>query len=191
MNGKQWQKSISAPSLSGTVPVAIEYLILFGIGIIAILLHARLKTPLNIPGHHGLEFMALLMAGRVASKIKWASSISSLGIGFILLFPVFGFNDPFMGINFMLPGIVIDVFYNLIWKSRFHLLILFIISGLAYYTIPLSRFFIHTITGYPYPSFIKHGYLIPLLYYFLFGAAGGFAGAGITTYLLKLFKRKQ
>jgi len=190
MNGKQLQKNISAPSLSGAVPIAIEYLILFGIGIIAILLHARLRTPLNLPGHHGLEFMALLMAGRVASKIKWASSISSVGIGLMLLFPVFGFSDPFMGIVYMFPGIVIDVFYNLTWKSRVHLLTLTLISGLAYYAIPLSRLAINVFTGYPYPSFIKHGYLIPLLYYFLFGAAGGFVGTGITKSILNKFGKK-
>lgn len=120
-----------------------EYIILFGLGILAILLHARLRTPLNIPGHHGLEFMAILMAGRVASKIKWASSISSLGIGFVLLFPVFGFKDPFMGFNYMLPGLFIDVFYNLTRNLKWQILILSLVAGLAYFTIPLSRLFIH------------------------------------------------
>ena len=190
MSGKQLQKNISVQSLSGSVPLAIEYLILFGLGIIAMILHARLRTPLNIPGHHGLEFMAVLMAGRVSSNIKWASSISSLGIGFILLFPVFGFNDPFMGITYMIPGLAIDFFYHFVKDNRYQLLILALISGLAYFTIPLSRLIITVFTGYPYPSFVKHGLFAPLAGYFVFGLAGGFAGAGITKGILKKIIRK-
>lgn len=190
MDGKQLQKSISAPSLSGTVPVVLEYLILFGLGIIAILLHARLRTPMNLPGHHGLEFMALMMAGRAASRLPWASSISSLGIGLILLFPAFGFKDPFMGINYMFPGILIDVLYAFIRQSKWQLLALALISGLAYAMIPMSRLLIHLISGYPYGAFAKHGYIMPFAGFFVFGLAGGLAGAGITTSLLKKLNRK-
>jgi len=189
MNGKPLEKIISGRSLSGSVPVVVEYLILFGIGIIAILLHSRLRTPLNMPGHHGLEFMALLMAGRAASNMKWASSLSSLGIGFILLFPLFGFKDPFMGINYMLPGFTIDVVYNLARNFKYQLLILALISGLAYFMIPLSRLLLSAITGYPYQAFIKHGYFVTIAGFFAFGLAGGFAGAGITKLILpKIFK---
>lgn len=190
MNGKQVQKSISAPSLSGTVPVVIEYLILFGIGVIAIMLHARLRSPINIPGHHGLEFMALMMAGRMASRIKMASSVSSLGIGFMLLFPVFGFSDPFMGINYMFPGFIIDGIYNIRRQHKWHLFELALIAGVAYMAIPLSRLIIHVFSGYPYSSFIKHGYLIPMIFHFLSGLVGGFAGVGATSVVLKKFQKK-
>jgi len=190
MIGKQLQKNVSELSLSGRIPLVLEYLLLFGIGILAIMLHARLRTPLNIPGHHGIEFMALIMAGRVASNIKWASSISSLGVGMVLLFPVFGFSDPFMGFVYMLPGITVDIFYNLTWRSKYHLIVLALISGLAYYTIPFGRLFINVVTGFQYFSFIKHGYFIPLLSFFIFGSIGGFAGAGITSSLLKYFSKK-
>lgn len=190
MNGKQLQKNISAQSLSGSVPLAIEYLILFGLGIIAILLHARLRTPLNIPGHHGIEFMALIMAGRVASNIKWAASVSTLGIGFILLFPVFGFSDPLMGLNYMIPGVVLDFFYHLVKGHKNQLFMLTLISALAYSTIPLSRFVISAISGYPYPSFVKHGFFAVFTGHFIFGLAGGLAGAGITKGILKKIKRK-
>lgn len=190
LSGKQQQKSISGLSHRSAVYTRIfEYVVLFGLGILAILLHARLRTPLSIPGHHGIEFMAILMAGRVASNIKWASSISSLGIGFILLFPVFGFNDPFMGFNYMLPGILLDVYYNLIRQFKWQLLILSLIGGFAYFTIPLSRLLIHAITGYPYGSFIKFGYFIPFMNYFLFGLAGGFFGSGITLAIKSKIKK--
>jgi len=189
MNGKQLQKNISGRTISTSVPLILEYLALFGLGIVAILLHARLRTPLNIPGHHGLEFMALLMAGRVASRVKWAGTISALGIGFILLFPVFGFKDPFMGINYMFPGIVLDIFFILTRNFRWQLLILALISGVAYFTIPFSRLIIHIFTGYPYSSFLKYGYLIPLANFFIFGLAGGFVGAGIPKAIKQKFMK--
>ncbi len=162
MNGKQLTKTLSGKSTKDYWLVAAEYLVLFGVGIIAILLHSRFKSPLNIPGHHGLEFMALMMAGRAASRIPWASSISSLGIGFVLLFPVFGFKDPFMGMSYMLPGFLIDIFYNLTRNFKWQLLILAFVSGLAYFTIPLSRVLIHAVSGYPYSSFVKYGYVIAI-----------------------------
>jgi hypothetical protein len=190
MDGKQLTKTLFGQNIKTVLLSIAEYLVLFSLGMIAILLHARLRTPLNIPGHHGLEFMAILMAGRVASKIKWASSISSLGIGCILLFPVFGFKDPFMGINFMLPGILIDVFYVLSRKFKYQMLVLAVIAGLAYFTIPLSRLLIHFITGYPYSSFIKFGYTIPLVSHLLFGMAGGFAGSGVTLSIIKYFRKR-
>lgn len=189
MDGKQLAKTLSGESTRSQWLVVAEYLALFGVGIIAILLHSRLRSPLNIPGHHGLEFMALLMAGRTASKIPWASSISSLGIGFILLFPVFGFKDPFMGTVYMLPGFFVDIFYNLSRQFKWQLLLLAVVSGLAYFMIPLSRVLIHAISGYPYSSFIKHGYILPLFSFFIFGMAGGFVGTGITKSIARFFRK--
>jgi len=170
--------------------LVIEYLILFGIGIIAILLHARLRTPLNLPGHHGLEFMALLMAGRSASRIPWASTVSSMGIGLVLLFPAFGFNDPFMGINYMFPGIVIDVLYDMTSKPNRYLLRMSLVAGIAYAMIPLSRLMIHFLSGYPYGTFVKHGYIYSFAGFLFFGMAGGFVGSGITTSIIRKLKKK-
>jgi hypothetical protein len=80
----------------------------------------------------------------------------------------------------MLPGIFIDIYYNLTRQFKWQLLVLSLIAGLAYFTIPLSRLFIHAFTGYPYNSFIKFGYFTPVMNYFFFGLTGGFFGAGIT-----------
>jgi len=191
MDGKQLTKTLYGLSIKSRWLSIAEYIALFGVGIIAILLHSRFKSPLSIPGHHGLEFMALMMAGRTVSKIPWASSISSLGIGFVLLFPVFGFKDPFMGTVYMLPGFLVDVFYNLSRQFKWQLLILAFVSGLAYFTIPLSRLLIHVVSGYPYSSFIKYGYVIPLISFFIFGMAGGFVGTGVTQSMVKYFRKRS
>ena len=91
MDGQTHQKSVFGLSRSQTREQILEGLLMTVLGMIAILLHARLKYPLSIPGHHGLEFMAILMAGRTLSKSRLATTYSSLGIGLMLFFPVFGF----------------------------------------------------------------------------------------------------
>jgi hypothetical protein len=167
----------------------LEVLFLAGIGIIAILLHARFRRPLNIPGHHGLEFMGLMLIGRLSSNLRFASTISSLGIGMLLLFPVFGFKDPMMGFNYMLPGLMLDVFYQVGGNMRQKAIFLAVIAGLAYVTVPFSRLMISISTGYIYGAFIKHGYVLPFLSWFGFGLAGGLLGTGISNIFTRFLSK--
>ena len=187
--GKLQVKTISVPTHSTSLARALEIMFLLGIGAIAILLHARFKNPLSIPGHHGLEFMGLLMIGRMSSTLSYASSISSLGIGMLLLFPVFGFNDPLMGFNFMLPGFLLDIYYQLGGKLKKYAFFLAVIAGFSYMTIPFSRLIISTVTGYQYGAFIKHGFITPFISWFAFGLAGGLLGAGINNIFTKFLSK--
>lgn len=190
MNGSALQKTTLGLSHRTWASVALESLLLMLLGAIAITLHARMRTPLNIPGHHGLEFMAIFILSRMGSNLKFAGSISSMGIGILLLFPVLGFKDPFMGFNYMLPGFLLDVLFLSFPAWRKKLLFLTIISGLAYFTIPLSRLILMTGTGYPYNSFIKHGFATPLISFFVFGLAGGLLGAGFIYSWKKITKKR-
>ena len=114
---------------------------------IAIMLHVRFRTPFNIPGHHGIEFMAILMLARMRSSLRFATSISSLGIGLLLLFPIFGFSDPMAGFNYMLPGILLDILYITFPGERKNFIFIGIIAGIAYVSIPFSRVMIHLSTA--------------------------------------------
>lgn len=187
MNGKLPQRTTSVLSRNLALGYVLEALLLIGIGMLAITLHAKWRYPLNLPGHHGMEFMALLMLGRSLSRFRIATGLSSLGIGALLLFPVFGFNDPLMGFNYMLPGIVLDLLYNSRPLKSRHWIAILLISGIAYFMIPLSRLTVTLITSYPYGAFLKHGYVTPLVLFFLFGTAGGAVGAGISSIIKKYF----
>lgn len=187
MNGNLHQKTTLSLSRETLLPFILEGLALMGLGMLAITLHARLRLPMNIPGHHGLEFMAILMAGRLLSRIRWAGSIASFGIGLLLLFPLFGFKDPFMGFNYLLPGLVLDLVYNYSGRMKYPHLAVVLGCGLAYALIPLSRVAIQAFTGYPYPTFIKHGYAIPIIFHGLFGLAGGAFSLGI----IEFWKRRK
>ena len=190
MNGNVQQKSLLREFLTNRTLVSVfEIILLLLAGITAIVLHARLRTPLNIPGHHGIEFMAIILAARLASSIKWASSISALGIGIFILFPVLGFKDPMMGFNYMLPCFFLDIVYNNIKSTKFRNAILAIAAGFGYMLIPLSRLITTTITGYPYMSFIKHGTITPIVTFMIFGLLGGLLGTGIYFLGKKLLKK--
>lgn len=185
MTGKSHQKTISVPFRSITLSHVLEVILLLGVGMLAITLHARWRYPLNLPGHHGIEFMALLMMGRSLSRYRFAGAISSVGIGLLLLFPAFGFKDPLMGFYYMLPGLALDLFHNASAPRRLAWLKIALTAGLAYMLIPAGRLLITLFTGFPYAVFIKHGYILPVLSFFLFGTGGGAIGAGLASVIRK------
>ncbi len=187
--GKPQAKTISGLTHNRSLGLLLEVLFLLGIGAVAILLHARLRTPLNIPGHHGIEFMALLLLGRMTSSLRFASTISSMGIGLLLLFPVFGFHDPMMGFNYMLPGFFLDTYYQLGGKLNKNIWYLGFIAGLSYLAIPFSRLIISASTGYQYNAFIKHGLITPFFSFLFFGLCGGFFGTGVSKVFNKLLAK--
>ena len=163
-----------------------EFILLFLLGAFAIVLHARLRIPLHLPGRHGIEFMMLLLIGRSISSFRFASSLSSLGVASMLFIPILGFKDPFILVVFILPGMLIDLFYNTLPKIKNNIWLLALIAGIAYALIPIARLLISISTGYLYESFLG-GFMYPLAMHFVFGFMGGLGGIS----LMKAIKRKH
>ncbi|NVN95129.1 MAG: hypothetical protein HXX18_07600 [Bacteroidetes bacterium] len=170
-------------SLSLTIA---EFILLFLLGAMAIVLHARLRIPLRLPGRHGIEFMMLLLIGRNISKFRFASSFSSLGVASMLVIPMLGFKDPFMSVVFILPGIAIDSFYNVFPKINKNIWFLALAAGIAYALIPISRLLISLSTGFVYESLLG-SFFYPLATHFVFGFIGGLGGSA----LVKAFNKKK
>lgn len=191
MNGNVQQKSLSkAFQTKLTTAKVLETTLLFLAGVLAIVLHERLRNPISIPGHHGIEFMAIILAARLSSKMKWAASISALGIGIFILFPVLGFKDPMMGFNYMLPCFFMDLAYNYVPVKKYRNLVLIVAAGIGYMLIPFSRLLFTLSTGYPYSSFLKHGFITPIVTFMLFGILGGLLGTGIFNIGKKILNKK-
>lgn len=191
MNGNVQQKSLSkAFQTKLTTAKVLETTLLFLAGVFAIVLHERLRNPISIPGHHGIEFMAIILAARLSSKMKWAASISALGIGIFILFPVLGFKDPMMGFNYMLPCFFMDLAYNYAPVKKYRNLVLIVAAGIGYMLIPFSRLLFTLSTGYPYSSFLKHGFITPIVTFMLFGILGGLLGTGIFNIGKKILNKK-
>ena len=87
MNGSMYQKSLSKTFQTNTLSIVFEILFLLLLGVSAVMLRSYLRIPMNIPGRHGLEFMALLIIGRRVSKIPFASVIAMIGASSIMFVP--------------------------------------------------------------------------------------------------------
>jgi len=189
MSGNVSQKSISKAYQTNTTAVVLEILFLFVLGISAIVVRSYLRIPLGIPGRHGLEFMALIIIGRRISKLPFASVIAMLGATTFMFVPFIGIKDPFLPVIYIAMGVVLDVLYFVFRNPANRLAILSLIGGLAYMVIPLSRLGIYLFTGILEKSFIKAGFIIPILSHFAFGVAGALLGAGLI-YSIKRIKNK-
>ncbi len=168
------QKSLSKVFPSKIV-LGIEILFLLFLGIFAITLHAKLRIPLHIPGKHGLIFMFLLIAGFSLTQIRYAALIACSGASALLFTNLLGFADPFIAVTYLIMGFSMDFLLN-----RFHFLqakfwFVALVCGISYAIIPVSRIFIHLLTGFPYSSLLS-GYIFPILSHFLFGSLGGLLG---------------
>lgn len=178
INGKP-QEGISLGVSHSKLAVWLEHLLLLGLGAMAITMHARFRMGLNTPGHHGMAFMAIFMAARSKSNLKYAGSLMAIGVSAMVFIPFLGFKDPFIALIYLIPGVFIDLVY---FKTKRKFWILCVFSGLAYMMIPFSRLLIHLVSGFPYGAFIKFGYILPHLTHFAFGAIGGIAGLGAMSF---------
>jgi hypothetical protein len=82
-----------------------EILFLVLLGASAVVLQSSLRLPLRLPGHNGLIWISLLMIGRLVSQRRWAATISSVSAATFSLFPILGFDDPFVPLAYVIPGI--------------------------------------------------------------------------------------
>ena len=157
---------------SGDLTLGLLMLLLaLGAGIVA--LGEMFRLSLGMPGHHGLEAMALLATARLATNYRWAATIAAasaattavaVGAGHGGLVPVFH----------LLPGIVIDVGVLLVpaWRSSLFWLPLF--AALGHATKPLLKWIALGGTT-PHLGSMAHGLPYPLTTHLLFGFAGAFA----------------
>ncbi len=169
-----------------------EIVWLMGLGSLVVIMHNFLRIPLRLPGHHGIEWMTLLIIGKLTSKNRFAASISSLTASGISLIPAMGFHDPFIVLTFFAPGAVIDIGYYFIKKMKQHYylfaFLLILITGFAHMTKPLIKWGISLIFQWPYGSFL-YGVLYPMISYFIFGIIGTSFGIGIIFLSQKAMKK--
>jgi len=189
LNGNSSQKTLSKTFQISKLANIAELLLLFGLGMLAITLHVKLRIPLKLPGHHGVEFMALLMAGRYAANFRYAASISSFGVAVALLLPLWAGKDPFAGIVYMIPGFALDFLFNK-FKRINSIFVISIMGGISYALIPITRLIITAFTQFQYQSLIN-SYLLPIATFTLFGFLGSLFGASLMKQISKRKKSKN
>lgn len=178
-NTRSWIKTLSNPF----VPEGSDRLSFWGLfllGCIAGLLHVHLRYPLNIPGHHGIEWFALLMFGRCLSNFRYASTVLASGAAasYLLQSPFLNLaHDIKPALIFMLTGICADFIFRFT-KGRLPMVInAAVVSGLAFLSKPIIMYCLFIFTGMQVGMFIKHPDYLPFLSHLLFGMVGGIGGA--------------
>lgn len=185
MSGKLYQKNILSLSLTKKYATLIGILLLILTGVFIALLRAYLRVPLNIPGRHGIEVMGILMAARMISKQRFASSLSMLAGGSMMLLPFMGFKDPTIPVMYIMMGFSLDFLWTQFNLSSRNAYVLAFFGGLTYMMIPVLRLGIHFSGIFFISSFAKHGIILPIVSHFLFGALGTLVTFGIIKYIKK------
>jgi len=191
MNGNSQEKRSYEVSLSLSTAHIFEVLLLFVAGGLVAYMHFNLRIPLNIPGHHGLEFMGVYALIRLTSKLKYAGTIAMLGTGLMLLIPGAGGGSMLHGFSYLLPGIILDIAYMLGKEKIRLLLVIALVSGLAYMCIPITRVLLNAFTGYPYMAVVKYGPVYTVLSFFFFGMLGGTLGYSLNAIKNQFTKPKN
>ncbi len=192
MSGHQPQKISLQVIDNHAIRTIFDWVFPFGCGMLAYALHGVLKNSLGIPGHHGLLFMAFLVLAKTATHNRAAGIASSVGVGAIMLMGPLGFTDPFRMITYMLPGLMLDAMllpdYRI--NGKWYRFILPVMAGgLSYMMIPLFRIAVTAVSGLSYPAALKHGIMLPLVSFFLFGLLGSLAGYSAQRITRQLFKK--
>jgi len=155
---------------------------------LAMVIHAKLRIPLQLPGRQGFIFMALIIAGRGISRFPFAGSVTCAGSALILATSWLGFREPLAPVVYLLVGFALDLLY-LNFRNVMPFVMATVLScGIGWMLIPLLKFGIASLTGILFTSF-RFGLLWPVATHLFFGLAGGLLGASILKLSMHFFKK--
>jgi hypothetical protein len=167
------RKLFGAIELTGGLTLGrLLWLASLGVGIV--LLEQAFRWPLQLPGHHGIEAVALLVLGRLSCSSPW--SATTVGASAAVAAPVLGADHGMlMPLFYLLPGIVLDLGYRLRpFAATGLLLYLPFIGALAWACKPLVRIIANAAFGMQFGS-LRFGPVYPILTHLLFGFIGALA----------------
>jgi hypothetical protein len=157
---------------------------LIALGAVTVLLHDTFHFPLKMPGHHGLEAMAILVIGRLACTHRWAATIVCLSTAATALAVGSGHGLKDAGLD-LAPGFFLDLFLMAFAGWRAHLVFLPALVAIAYAAKPLIRAVLASGFDLHFGS-LKSGVLYPFGTHLMFG----FTGAAIAVALWRITVRK-
>lgn len=131
-----------------------------------------LKTPIQLPGHTGIFWMAILIVASQVVPRRGAASMVGLLSGVLASFfglGDFGFLDTF--VSYLMIGVCVDLALMLLGSPE-NLLAAVLVGALGHLGKFLVKWAFGVLTGAPL-GFVALGLLNSLLSYILFGAIGG------------------
>jgi hypothetical protein len=174
------QRTISKVFPNSTAAATVEIIFLLALGMLAVALHTKLRLPMHLPGKQGLLFMALIITGKGLSKYPFAASLSGIGAATLLLIPGLGFHDPFIALNYLFLGCIMDLVAGFASGFTTRTWLIATLCGACWVFIPLFRLAMSLIVDVPLGAF-RSGIFYPIATHLLFGIAGGLVAAGLLT----------
>lgn len=171
-------KSISSVFPNRIAGTLAEVLFLLLLGMLAMVIHAKLRIPLQLPGRQGILFLTLVVAGRGFTKVPFAGTVTCAGSALILATSWLGFREPLTPVVYLLIGFILDLLYLNFRKVMPFVMATVLSCGIGWMIIPLIKFGIASSTGLLFTSF-RFGLLWPVATHLLFGLAGGLLGASL------------
>jgi hypothetical protein len=162
-------------------------LFLVSLGVAIVLLEQASRWSLQLPGHHGLEAMALLVLGRLSCTNAWAATI--VGGSAAVAAPFAGADHgSLMPLFYVVPGAVLDLGYRL-WPGLAERMLLFLplLAAIAFTTKPVVRVLANQFFGMQFGS-LRHGPVYPILTHLLFGFLGALAAVILWRYTERRLK---
>jgi len=161
---------------------SLTVLALVSLGVIAVVAHQHFRVGLSMPGHHGLEWMALLLFGRMQSADRWAGLKVALGAAATHL--CYGAVGPSAlavtpVIAYLLNGLCVDLLFRYTPVGLPGFVKGLILGGIGFIAKPLFLDGTVLLFGLHYGSAAKYGYYLPVVTHFVFGAIGGICGTGL------------
>lgn len=147
--------------------------LIFGAGVLAVVLHEVFRWPMKLPGRHGLELMAILLFVRCASSERYATTLAALGGASVTL--IAQHNAGVDATVLLLQGLALDGLYALVAGHAWTWYVLPLIAGAAHAIKPLVKLFFQAGAGIVSGS-LAFGLGYPLLTHFIFGLVGGLVG---------------
>jgi hypothetical protein len=183
-----WSEKRSSSSFEGLAGISDtkQLLLLIGLGAAIPILHAALHWPLKLPGHHGLEYMALMMFGRTVVNHRWAALTIATSAAATSFIPMFGFNELGMRFSYLLAGLTIDLLYRYVpWRNP---VVLAGMAAVAHATKPLWKWVAAAGWNLKFGS-LAAGVGFPLMTHLGFGFVGGMIGTLLGVATLRMLKK--
>lgn len=168
------KKSLRRFILSDEGELAVLPLLLLGAAVA--LVHDRLDFSMGMPGHHGLEWMTVLLFARFTSRRPWAALIVAAGTTATDL----GLADSFLHAARNVPlyfigAATVDLLYRAV-PARWRGVTSGAAIGVAAHGTKILIMALLALSGVEFGVF-RNGFLFPLATYAGFGLVGGASGA--------------
>jgi hypothetical protein len=190
MNGTSSLKNISKNFPAEWSLSWVETLLLISGGVVAVILHRAFDTSPGLPGHHGIEWMAIMIIGRASSRYRGAGTLTGIGASFASTLPFLAGNNPVTWAYYLLPGLVIDLAFRYLPRYANRLWFMVLLGGFAHATKPLGQLTVNLVTGWPIGSF-RFGIVYPFASHLLFGMTGGLLGALIVLGIRRVLSKPE